>query len=50
MLPAPVAWADVLCDKLAANPSREQWNDWISPDIAYIELCPGKPVSSVSDR
>ncbi|WP_433623975.1 TIR domain-containing protein [Nocardia sp. CA-120079] len=49
-LPAPAAWADVLCDKLAVNPSREQWNDWISPDIAYIELCPGKPVSSVSDR
>ncbi|MFI6365831.1 TIR domain-containing protein [Nocardia sp. NPDC050630] len=50
-LPAPAAWADVLCDKLAANPSREQWNDWISPDIAYIEqLCPGKPVSSVSGR
>lgn len=44
-VPAPAAWADALCDKLASNPSHEQWNDWISPDIPYRELCPGKPVS-----
>lgn len=42
-LPAPAAWADALCDKLTSNPSREQWNIWISPDIPNQELCPGKP-------
>ncbi|MRH92380.1 TIR domain-containing protein [Nocardia sp. SYP-A9097] len=44
-LPAPAAWADVLCDKLVTNPSHQQWTDWISPDIPYQELCPGKPVT-----
>ncbi|MGW4714395.1 WD40 repeat domain-containing protein [Nocardia sp. NPDC004260] len=42
-LPAPAAWMDALCDKLASNPSHEQWKDWISPDVSYRELCPGKP-------
>jgi WD40 repeat protein len=30
-----------LCAKLAANMSRQQWRDWVSTDIAYIEQCPG---------
>lgn len=42
-LPAPTAWMDALCDKLATNPSHEQWKDWISPDVPSRELCPGKP-------
>ncbi|MER7453581.1 TIR domain-containing protein [Nocardia beijingensis] len=42
-LPAPTAWVDALCDKLATNPSHEQWKDWISPDVPYRELCRGKP-------
>ena len=34
---------EVLCAKLNANMSRPQWSDWVSPDIDYIELCPGLP-------
>ncbi|CRK52945.1 conserved hypothetical protein [Rhodococcus sp. RD6.2] len=42
-LPAPAAWKDVLCEKLVANPSEEQWREWVSPDVEYKEPCPGKP-------
>ena len=38
-LPAPAAWADALCDKLARNPTNEQWQQWISPDIEYMDIC-----------
>ena len=34
----------MLCDKLAANMSRKQWRDWVSPDIDYIAGCPGLPI------
>lgn len=41
----PVAvTAEMLCDKLTANMSHEQWREWVSPDIGYITLCPGLPV------
>jgi len=33
-----------LCAKLAANMSRQQWRDWVSTDIAYIEQCTGLPI------
>ena len=41
-LPAPAAWADALCDKLKSNPTHDQWREWISPDIPYQQVCPGK--------
>jgi len=44
-IPAATAWADVLCEKLVSNPSKQQWKDWISPDIPYQEPCEGKPRS-----
>ncbi len=31
---------EVLCDKLTANMSPQQWSDW---DIDYVTLCPGLP-------
>jgi WD40 repeat protein len=34
-----------LCAKLTANMSHQQWRDWVSPDIDYIEACPGLPVA-----
>jgi len=40
-----VAWPELLCDKLTANMSREQWHDWVSPDIPYITVCPGLPIA-----
>ncbi len=33
-----------LCDKLTANMSHHQWDEWVSPDIDYIELCPDLPM------
>ena len=40
--PALAAPAD-LCAKLTTNMSAKQWDDWISADIGYSELCPGLP-------
>ncbi len=43
--PAPTAWPELLCDKITANMSRQQWRDWVSPDIGYRTVCPGLPIS-----
>ena len=32
-----------MCAKLTANMSHQQWRDWVSEDIDYIEVCPGLP-------
>jgi hypothetical protein len=34
----------MLCAKLTANLSHQQWRDWVSPDIGYTTLCPGLPI------
>jgi WD40 repeat protein len=34
-----------LCDKLVANMSHKQWNDWVSPAIGYKTLCRDLPVA-----
>jgi WD40 repeat protein len=41
------AWAspDMLCAKLIANVSHQQWRDWVSPDIEYTH-CPNLPTPS----
>ncbi|WP_156686641.1 nSTAND1 domain-containing NTPase [Mycobacterium sp. Marseille-P9652] len=36
---------EMLCAKLTANMSRQQWHDWVSPDLAYVALCPGLPIA-----
>jgi WD40 repeat protein len=33
-----------LCDKLTANMSHKQWNEWVSPDIDYIKVCSDLPI------
>ena len=40
------AYADAaaVCAKLTTNMSRQQWRDWVSPDIDYMEVCPGLPI------
>ena len=40
------AYADatMLCAKRTTNMSHQQWRDWVSPDIDYIEVCPGLPI------
>ena len=35
---------EMLCAKLTANMSHEQWRDWVSPDIDYTTLCPNLPI------
>jgi hypothetical protein len=30
----------MLCAKLTANMSHQQWRDWVSPDIEYQQACP----------
>ncbi|OCB62320.1 hypothetical protein A5677_11800 [Mycobacterium malmoense] len=43
--PTPLdATAATLCSKLTSNISHHDWQDWISPTIGYITLCPGLPV------
>ena len=37
--------ASALCAKLTTNMSHQQWRDWVSPDIDYIEVCPGLPIA-----
>ncbi len=32
-----------LCNKLTANMSHQQWRDWVSPHIHYIQVCPNLP-------
>ena len=39
--PGPDAWPDMLCAKLTNNMSRQQWREWVSPGIEFIEVCPG---------
>ena len=40
------AYADAAaaCAKLTTNMSPQQWRDWVSPDIDYMEVCPGLPI------
>jgi WD40 repeat protein len=40
--PDPVS---AMCSKLATNMSHRQWQDWVSPDIDYIKVCPDLPVA-----
>ena len=37
-------WADNLCRKLERNMSHKEWREQVSPDIDYIEQCPGLPI------
>jgi WD40 repeat protein len=39
--PDPTA---AMCAKLTTNMSRQQWRDWVSPDIDYIKVCPDLPI------
>jgi WD40 repeat protein len=36
-------WVTLLCDKLSANMTHQEWNEWVSPSIAYAKLCPNLP-------
>ena len=33
-----------LCARLTTNMSLRQWREWVSPDIDYMEVCPGLPI------
>ena len=36
---------EMLCDKLTANMSQNQWREWVSPNIDYTKVCPDLPVA-----
>ena len=36
--------AAALCAKITTNMTHQQWRNWVSPDIDYIEACPGLPI------
>ena len=40
----------LLCNKLSTNTSHQQWRDWVSADIDYIDTCPGLPISPDGSR
>ncbi|HZQ31755.1 MAG TPA: TIR domain-containing protein [Mycobacterium sp.] len=42
--PGPAEWPELLCRKLAANMTHQQWRDWVSLDIDYVAQCPGLPI------
>jgi WD40 repeat protein len=42
--PTPTDLPKALCAKLTNNMSHQQWRDWVSPDISYVEVCPGLPI------
>ena len=44
--PGPRDWADSLCEKLTANMTHEQWRDWVSPDVDYVQTCSHLPPAS----
>lgn len=37
---------EMLCDKLVFNMTGAEWQDWISPTIAYMMLCPHRPIAA----
>jgi WD40 repeat protein len=41
--PVLESWADALCAKLSRNMTRAEWQQLVSPDIAYIKQCPNQP-------
>ncbi|WP_372511640.1 WD40 repeat domain-containing protein [Nocardia amikacinitolerans] len=41
--PGPASWPEDLCAKLTSNMSREQWDEWVSPDIPYRKTCEDLP-------
>jgi len=32
-----------LCDKISANMTHAEWNEWVSPSIDYVKVCPTLP-------
>ena len=39
-----------MCARLTTNMSRQQWRDWVPPDIDYIEVCPELPITPDAPR
>jgi hypothetical protein len=43
--PALTAWSNLLYASLTRNTSRQQWREWVAPDIGDTELCHGLPIA-----
>ncbi len=40
------ATVEDLCARLTTNMSNKQWNEWVSPDIGYVQGCPDLPIAA----
>ncbi|MFE7746166.1 TIR domain-containing protein [Nocardia sp. NPDC057455] len=38
--PGPAAWPTDACMKVTRDMSRKDWDDWISPDLEQVDVCP----------
>ena len=45
----PASPAEALCSKITHNMTHEGWDEFVSPDIDYIAVCPGLPESSYAE-
>jgi WD40 repeat protein len=36
-------WVNSLCDKLSANMTHAEWNEWVSPSVGYVKVCANLP-------
>ena len=45
-VPGPPTWTELLCSKLRANPTQDQWEQWVSSEVDYEvdyeEACPAE--------
>lgn len=44
--PMTLSWPVPVCAKVIQNMSRHQGREWVSPDIGYIKVCLGLPIST----
>lgn len=43
LMPHPDRWLDELCARVDRNLSNAEWKRWMSPELPYMEQCPGLP-------
>jgi WD40 repeat protein len=43
-------WPGLICEKLSHTMTREDWRQWVSPDIAYLDPCPQLPAAAPAVR
>jgi len=41
--PSADQWPTLLCGRFVTDFTEDQWHDMVSPDVAYVRLCPDLP-------